>query len=143
MATRGPAPHCPAAGEAPPDPLDEFAALGAKSLEELHDLFVPRFYFGCEADDPLVAWAFDARTNPGGARLRPLFSSDIGHWDVAEMNAVLAEAHELVDEGLLDPEQFREFAFGNAVRFYASLDAEFFAGTSVAAEAAKVLAEPA
>jgi predicted TIM-barrel fold metal-dependent hydrolase len=128
-----------AAGEPRPEPLDEFAALGAKTADELRELFVPRFYFGCEADDPMVSWAFSARTNPGGAVLRPMFSSDIGHWDVPEMNAVLLEAHELVDDGHLDAEQFRAFTFENAVRFYGSLDRDFFAGTAVEAEAAAVL----
>jgi predicted TIM-barrel fold metal-dependent hydrolase len=131
-----------AAGEPWPEPLDEFAALDAKTTEELRELFVPRFYFGCEADDPMVSWAFSARTNPAGAILRPMFSSDIGHWDVPEMNAVLLEAHELVDDGHLDPEHFRAFTFENAVRFYASLDRDFFAGTAVEAEAAAVLSRP-
>lgn len=27
-------------------------------LTEIRDLFVPNFYFGCEADDPVNAWAF-------------------------------------------------------------------------------------
>ena len=109
------------------------------SLEELRDLFVPRFYFGCEADDPMVAWAFNDRINPGGAQLRPMFSSDIGHWDVPRMNAVLGEAYELVEAGHLDAEQFRTFSFENAVRFFACLDPEFFAGTRVEAEAARLL----
>ncbi len=134
-----------ASGEPRPDaspdsgPLDEFAAVGAGSLEELRDRFVPHFYFGCEADDPMVAWAFDRRINPGDAQLRPMFSSDIGHWDVPQMNQVLAEAHELVDKGLLDRDQFRSFSFENAVRCYACLDPGFFEGTRVEAEAARVL----
>ena len=112
-------------------------------IDELYHnewLFVPHFYFGCEADDPMVAWAFNDRINPAGAKLRPMFSSDIGHWDVPDMAGVLAEAHELVDDGHLDLAQFREFTFENAVRFYACLDPDFFAGTAVEAEAAKVLA---
>ncbi|MEZ7979792.1 MAG: amidohydrolase family protein [Myxococcota bacterium] len=130
-------------GEVRPQQLDEFAALGAKSVEDLRDLFVPRFYFGCEADDPMVAWAFASNLNPGGAELRPMFSSDIGHWDVTHMNGVLAEAFELIEDGHLDAEQFRAFTFENAVRFYACLDPSFFEGTAVEAEAAAVLANPA
>jgi hypothetical protein len=68
-----------------------------------------------------------------------MFSSDIGHWDVPEMSAVLAEAYELVEHGHLDADEFRAFTFENAVRFYASLDRDFFAGTSVEAEAKRVL----
>lgn len=131
-----------AKGEPEPDPLDEFAALGVSNLDDLRDLFVPRFYFGCEADDPMVAWAFAENLNPGGARLRPMFSSDVGHWDVTHMDEVVAEAWELVDDGHLDRDQFRAFTFENAVRFYACLDPGFFEGTRIEAEAAEVLARP-
>ena len=129
-------------GEPEPDPLDEFAAIGAETVEGLRALFAPRFYFGCEADDPMVAWAFADRLNPGGATLRPMFSSDVGHWDVPAMDGVLAEAYELVDDGHLDADQFRAFTFENAVRFYGSLDPDCFAGTTIETEAARVLAEP-
>ena len=46
---------------------------------------MPHFYFGCEADDPLVAWAFDREGQSLGARLRAIFGSDISHWDVPDM----------------------------------------------------------
>jgi hypothetical protein len=130
-----------AQGETKPEQLDEFEALGAKSVEELRDLFVGRFYFGCEADDPMVAWAFNDKINPAGAQLRPMFSSDIGHWDVPQMNAVLTEAYELVSDGHLDLTQFRAFTFENAVRFYACLDPGFFDGTAIEVEAAAVLSD--
>ena len=55
---------------------------GSRRVEDLRDRFVPNFYFGCEADDPLVAWAFRDDVNPLGARLRPILGSDISHWDV-------------------------------------------------------------
>ena len=129
-------------GEPAPEPLDEFAAIGAESVDALRELFVPRFYFGCEADDPMVAWAFAEKLNPGGARLRPMFSSDVGHWDVTRMADVVAEAWELVDDGHLDADQFRAFTFENAVRFYACLDPTFFEGTRIEREAAQVLAGP-
>ena len=128
-----------AQGEVAPDPLDEFAAVGADSLDELRELFVPRFYFGCEADDPMVVWAFQDRLNPAGARLRPMFSSDVGHWDVLQMNGVLAEAFELVDDGHIDHQAFRAFTFENAVRFYGSLDPACFEATAIAREAAEIL----
>lgn len=129
-----------AATEAPPPQVDEFEAVGAETAEELRDLFVPRFYFGCEADDPMVAWAFNDRLNPVGATLRPMFSSDVGHWDVPDMAGVVAEAYELVDDGHLDAEQFRAFTLDNAVKFYGSLDPEFFAGTRIEAAAKQILA---
>ena len=89
----------------------------------------------------MVAWAFNDRFNPARAQLRPMFSSDIGHWDVPQMNAVLTEAFELVTDGHLELEQFRAFSFENAVRFYACLDRGFFDGTAVEAEAAAVLSD--
>lgn len=129
------------AGEPAPPQLDEFDAIGATTAEEVRDLFIPRFYFGCEADDPMVAWAFNDRLNPLGATLRPMFSSDVGHWDVPEMNGVLREAFELVEDGHVDLDQFRAFTFDNAVRFYASQNRDFFAGTRVEAEARVVLSQ--
>jgi hypothetical protein len=40
-----------------PQRLDDFAACDVRSEDELRELFVPRFWFGCEADDPGAAWA--------------------------------------------------------------------------------------
>ena len=59
---------------------------------DLRDRFVPNFYFGCEADDRLVTWAFAEHVNPAGARLRPIFGSDISHWDVPDMTEPVEEA---------------------------------------------------
>jgi len=128
-----------------PEPpfLDEWDACGIERAEDIRDGFVPRFYFGCEADDPMVAWAFDTRTNPMGARLRAMFSSDMGHWDVPDMVGVLPEAYELVEKGLLDEAAFRDFVFGNPVRFYTSGNPDFFRGTRVEGQVAKLLDEGA
>jgi len=127
--------------EPEPPELDEWRAVGARSEEELLALFVPRFYFGCEADDPTVAWAFDARKNPGGSKLRAMFSSDLGHWDVPDMGEILPEAHELVEHGHLSESDFRDFVFGNPVRFYTAVNPRFFEGTAVEKEAAALRAE--
>ena len=51
-----------------PEQLDEFAAAVVDSVDDLRDRFVPNFYFGCEADDRLVAWAFAERVQPRAAR---------------------------------------------------------------------------
>ena len=75
-----------------PEQLDEFAAAALESVDDLRDRFVPNFYFGCEADDRLVAWAFAEHVNPAGARLRPIFGSDISHWDVPDMTEPVEEA---------------------------------------------------
>jgi len=112
-------------------PLDEFRACGIEGPRDVHDLFVPRFYFGCEGDDPMNAWAFDARTNPFGAKLRAIFGSDIGHWDVRDMREVVEEAWELVERGLVSKDDFRAFTFENPVRFWTALAPDFFDGTSL------------
>jgi predicted TIM-barrel fold metal-dependent hydrolase len=126
--------------EPEPPSLDEWQACGIEQEEDIRELFVPRFYFGCEADDPSVAWAFDDRVNPMGAKLRAMFSSDMGHWDVTDMGGVLAEAHELVEGKLIDEGDFRDFVFANPVRFYTSVNPDFFRGTRVETEAAALVA---
>jgi hypothetical protein len=121
-----------------PEPpfLDEWEACGIETEADLVERFVPSFFFGCEADDPGVAAAFDARRNPQGARLHAMFSSDLGHWDVPDMAGILPEAYESVEHGLLDEDEFREFVFENPVRFYTRNNPDFFAGTRVEAAAA-------
>jgi len=114
-----------------PGDTDEFSACEIDRVEDIHDLFVPNFFFGCEADDPFVDLAFDVRRNPAGGRLRVLFSSDIGHWDVPDMTQVLAEAYESVEEGRLSKEAFRAFTFGDVSRFYLETNPAFFKGTVV------------
>ena len=101
---------------------------------------MPAFYFGCEADDPSVAFAFDERANPMGAKLRAMFSSDLGHWDVSDMTGILPGAHELVQKGRIGDEEFRDFTFTNPVRFYTTLNPDFFEGTRVADRAREVVA---
>ena len=129
--------------EPEPPTLDEWAACAIEKPEDVAELFAPRFYFGCEADDRTVAQAFDTRLNPLGVRLRAMFSSDMGHWDVPDMEGIVEEAYELVEESLLSPEDFRDFTFANPVRFYTSANPEFFRGTAIESEAAHVAAERA
>jgi hypothetical protein len=121
------------------DPLagDEFAACGIRRAEDIRDLFREHFHFGCEADDPLTGAAFDTSRNPFGARLRAMLGSDIGHWDVPDMASVLSEAWELVERGLLGEEDFREFAFGNAVHLYTGANPHFFEGSVVEGDVAR------
>ena len=116
--------------------LDRAQISGA---EDLRLPFERNFYFGCEADDPYVSMAFDRRINPFGGRLKAMFSSDIGHWDVPDMNEVLAEAYELVEHELLSENDFREFAFEHAVGLHAGMNPDFFKGTVVEADVAKLL----
>ncbi len=124
-----------------PARLDEFEAVGLARAEDIHDRFVPHFFFGCEADDPLVAWAFADRINPFGAKLRAMLGSDIAHWDVGDMREPIAESYEAVETGRLSEADYRDFAFANAVRFHGGMNPDFFAGTVVEAPAARILAE--
>jgi hypothetical protein len=114
-----------------PENLDEFWRMEAKSAEDIVDLFAPRFYFGCEADDPTNAWAFTSDTNPHGVRLRAVLGSDLGHWDVPDAREVLPEAYELVEHGLLTADDFRDFACDNAIRLHGGMNKHFFDGTAV------------
>jgi predicted TIM-barrel fold metal-dependent hydrolase len=133
----------------PPDPAeglvggrpapDDFAACAIERADDIAELFVKPFWFGCEAEDRLSAWAFKAEHNAFGARLQATLGSDIGHFDVSDMARVLPEAHELVTDGLMTAADFRDFAFANAVRFFGGGNPSFFAGTAVEAEAAAVL----
>jgi hypothetical protein len=122
-----------------PARLDEFAASGVASAEELARLFTERFFFGCEADDPLNAVAYDRARNPFGLSLHALFGSDIGHWDVPDMRDVVPEAYELVDDGRLDAAQFRAFTCDNPIRLHGRMNPKFFDGTPVAAYARHLL----
>ena len=114
-----------------PEFRDEFRHADLAGPEDIRDVFTRQFFFGCEADDPMNAIAFNQGLNPMGARLRALFSSDIGHWDVPDMQPVVLEAWELVEREQLSVEDFREFAFGNAVNLFGSTNADFFSGTAV------------
>ena len=109
------------------------------AAEDIRDLFTPNFFFGCEADDPMNAWAFNAKVNPFEARLGAMVSSDIGHWDVPDMRDVLAEAYELVERESLTETDFRDFTFSNPVKLHAGMNPDFFRGTVVEQEVAKGL----
>ena len=114
-----------------PAGLDEFSASGFRSAEQIRDVFAEQCFFGCEADDPMNALAFDARLHPMGARLQAMFASDIGHWDVPDFRGVLGEAWELVEDGRLDEAAFRAFTFSNVARLFTGTRPDFFAGTAV------------
>jgi len=121
--------------------LDDYSRCKIARKEDFRDLYVSRFYFGCEADDPINAWAFNRKANPMNARLNAFFSSDIGHFDVPDMTDVVPEAYELVEHGLLTDDDFRDFMFTNAVRFWGEVNGDFFKGTVVEKQAAAVLAQ--
>ena len=116
---------------------------GIEKAEDIKGLFIPNFYFGCEADDPMNAIAFNARLNPFGARLKAIFSSDIGHWDVPDMEEVLEEAHELVEHDVITPDDFRDFVFTNPTTLWTGTNPDFFKGTVVEGAVDKLLAQEA
>jgi predicted TIM-barrel fold metal-dependent hydrolase len=121
--------------------LDEWAACGIEKAEDIKTLFADRFFFGCEADDPMTAVAFNSKLNPFGAKLHAMFGSDISHWDVPDMTEVLEEAWEMVEHEYIDQADFKEFVFGNPVRMFAGTNPAFFKGTAVEADVDRFLAE--
>jgi hypothetical protein len=125
------------------DCIDDWAATGIENKKDLHDQFVPRFFFGCEADDLTIAHAFNSSSMHGGARLQALFSSDVAHWDVPDMTETLAESYELVEKELITENDFREFTFTNMIKLHTALNKDFFKGTAIESEVKKVLAAEA
>jgi len=115
----------------PDDMLDEWAACGITTGSDIKERFVDRFYFGCEADDPLTSTAFNTGVNPFGAELNAMLGSDISHWDVPDMSEVLEEAWEMVDNGWISEDAFTKFTFTNPTRFYTGTNPAFFKGTVV------------
>ncbi|MFZ0665651.1 MAG: amidohydrolase family protein [Acidimicrobiales bacterium] len=111
--------------------LDEWAACRIQQVEDIKTLFVDRFWFGCEADDPMTSLAFNTNVNPAGAELQVMMGSDISHWDLTDVSEVLSEAYEIVEHGLIDESAFRSFTFTNAARFYTGTNPDFFKGTVV------------
>jgi predicted TIM-barrel fold metal-dependent hydrolase len=118
---------------------DEWRLTGVR---EEHDFerFFRNFYFGCEADDPSVYRALDARANPFRARLQPVFSSDIGHWDVPDIATVLLESHRLVDKELLSEADYRDFVFTYPAKLHTTANPQFFAGTVVESAVERIAA---
>jgi hypothetical protein len=123
----------------PPEEPDEFVHLAANSKQDLCDLFSASFYFGCEADDRGVATAF-AKSNPQGTKLKAMFSSDIGHWDVVDHEGVVPDAHGLIAKGVVNEDQFRDFTFTHAAEMLLGANPAFFEGTALESEAAGLLA---
>ena len=88
----------------------------------------------------MTASAFDRDRIPLGASISAMFSSDIGHWDVERIEAVVPEAFGLVKKGVLDEEQFGAFTFAHAAEMLLNANPAFFEGTSLETEAATLVA---
>ena len=134
-------PHQPGTTQlfVPPEELDDFAGTGINGGRDILRIFDKNFYFGSEADDRMTAVAFDTKLNHYGAKMNAVLGSDIGHWDVPDMTKVMVEAYELVDDGFMDEEAFRDFTYGNVVRMHAGMNPAFFKGTVVEQEVASNL----
>ena len=134
-------PHQPGTTQlfVPPEELDDFAGTGINGGRDILRIFDENFYFGSEADDRMTAVAFDTKLNHYGAKMNAVLGSDIGHWDVPDMTKVMVEAYELVDDGFMDEEAFRDFTYGNVVRMHAGMNPAFFKGTVVEQEVASNL----
>jgi predicted TIM-barrel fold metal-dependent hydrolase len=129
------------AGGADQSEWDEWRHCGITSATDVYDLFVPHFFFGCEGDDRVTSWAFDAKRNPLGARLNAIYGSDLGHYDLPDMRDAAAEAYEGVEDGLMSEEDFRDFVFINPVKLHCGMNPDFFKGTIVESAADKAMAE--
>ncbi len=112
--------------------VDEFADSGIEGPDDVSAIFSKQFFFGCEADDPMNAIAFDESLPPRGGKLRAIFASDIGHWDVPDFRNVLPEAWELVEDGHLDEADFRAFVCDNVIDMLTGTNPDFFEGTVIA-----------
>jgi len=122
------------------DSLNEWKQSGITSKSDIIKVFTDQCFFGCEADDPMNAMAFNDSINPDGSRLRAMFASDIGHWDVPDFTGVLPEAWELIENGLVDRDQFKDFMFGNVAELFTSTNPQFFDGTVVEKSVKSMLA---
>jgi predicted TIM-barrel fold metal-dependent hydrolase len=127
----------------PPEEVNDFAPTGVTRPEDIRDIFDRNFYFGCEADDRMNVIAFDTKLNHYGAKLNAILGSDIGHWDVPDMTEVMVEAFELVEDGFITQDDFRDFTFGNVVEMHTGMNPDFFKGTVVESAVEKFKAENA
>jgi predicted TIM-barrel fold metal-dependent hydrolase len=117
---------------------DDFSKLGPISgKRDIREMYAKNFYFGCEADDPTTMFAFDPRLK---VRLKAIFSSDIGHWDVHHIDDVVAEVYEALEEGHLTEEDFRDFTFANITHLHGGMNPDFFKGSVVEKETSAELA---
>jgi hypothetical protein len=79
----------------------------------------------------MIATAFNRRLNPLGAEMKPVFGSDIGHWDVLDAGSVLTEAWSVVNARLLTEENFRDFTFVNPAMMHLSMNPDYYRGTVI------------
>jgi len=110
---------------------DEFAASLIESVDQVRSIFERSFFMGCEGDDRMNLCASDEFGKWIGVRLNAIYGSDIGHWDVFEIQSVLSEAYELVTDGAFSKADFRRMVFDTPVRLWADNNPDFFKGTAI------------
>jgi predicted TIM-barrel fold metal-dependent hydrolase len=127
--------------EETPADLDEWKPCKIDKKEDIRELFVPRFFFGCEGDDRMTPLAFDGKKHAFRSRLNAIYGSDLGHFDLPDMRDAAAEAYELVEKEWMSEEDFRDFVFVNPVKHKTDVNPDFFKGTVVEGAVKKLLAE--
>ena len=123
------------------DEVDDFARCDIGEESDFSTMFIDRFCFRREAEDPANAWAFDNPINPGKARLNVLFGSGNGHFNVQDMAVFQPEAYELVEDELITGGDFRDFVCDSAIRFWGQVNPTLFEETRVADTAKDVLSK--
>ncbi|HEX6242780.1 MAG TPA: amidohydrolase family protein [Polyangiales bacterium] len=118
--------------------LEDFAAAGIDSVEDIKTRWVDSFFFGSESDDRTVAHAFNDKANPLGVKINAIYSSDVGHWDVPDLTEVLAESWGLVEDGAITEADFKAWVFENPYKLYTEANENFFKGTQVEARLRKL-----
>jgi predicted TIM-barrel fold metal-dependent hydrolase len=111
--------------------LEDFAAAGIETIEDIRDRWVNSFFFGSESDDRTIAAAFNTKANPLGVKINAIYSSDVGHWDVPDLTVPLAESWELVEEGVISEADFKAYVFSNPYKLYTEANPDFFKGTAI------------
>ncbi|MBD2096995.1 amidohydrolase family protein [Trichocoleus sp. FACHB-591] len=121
--------------------LEDFAAAGIETIEDIRDRWVNSFFFGSESDDRTIAAAFNDKANPLGVKINAIYSSDVGHWDVPDLTAPLAESWELVEEGVISEADFKAYVFENPYKFYTEANPDFFTGTAIESQVKPVASQ--
>ena len=119
---------------------DEFSASLIESVDHVRSIFERSFFLGCEGDDRMNLCASEAFGQWIGVRLNAMYGSDIGHWDVFDIQSVLAEAYELVAEGAFSQADFRRMVFDTPVRLWTDNNPNFFKGTVIEQDVERHLA---
>jgi predicted TIM-barrel fold metal-dependent hydrolase len=128
----------PGGDSSEPACYDDFRSCEIERLSDIATLFA-NLYFGCEADDATVSFAYHP-CNALGLRLRAMFSSDFGHWDAPRGDQLLLQSYKLVERGLLSGAEFQTFVADNAIKLHGTVNSAFWNGTSVDRYARTVLA---